>query len=68
MDGIVRLSWFRSAGLMQSGIPLTMFGFGRVDDSIQGGIEDRVLLHGHPAFLEKRLDLIGKPLTLVVLL
>ncbi len=49
MDGIVRLFAFRTAGLVKSRIPLTMLELGRVDNSIQGGIEDRVLLHGHPA-------------------
>jgi hypothetical protein len=56
VEAIVRLSWFRSAGLVQSGIPLTMLVFGRVDNSIQGGIEDRVWLHSHPVFLEESLD------------
>lgn len=49
MDGIVRLSWFISAGLVQSGIVLTMVELGGYDNSIQGGAEDRDLLHGDPA-------------------
>ena len=39
MDGIVRHSWFRSAGLMQSGIQLTMLALGKAGKSFQGGIE-----------------------------
>jgi len=67
-DGIVRLSWLVSAELVKSGIPLTILVTGRVDKSIQGGIEGRAWLHCHPVFLEESLDGIEKSLTLVVLI
>ena len=67
MDGIVRLFWFISAGLVESGIPLTILVIGRVDTSIQGSIEGRGWLHSHRAFLEESLDRIEESLALVAL-
>ena len=43
MDGIVRLSWLISAGLLPSGIVLPMVALGGVDNSIQGAVKDRAL-------------------------
>ncbi len=68
MDGIVRLSRLVSAGHAQSGVPLNMLVTGRIENSIQGGIEGRVRIHCHPVFLEESLDGIEKSLTLVMLI
>lgn len=43
-----------------------MHRLAKVGNSIQGCIEYPDRLHGHPVFLESSLDLIDKPLTIVV--
>lgn len=55
MDGIVRLSCFISAGLVQSGIVLTMVELDGVDNSIQGAVKDRVLASWPSRLIRKNL-------------